>query len=73
MKRYPSTFAEHSSYGATLRLLERAGVTDAEGLLQQGADPVGQGFGRVGVAPGIPFHRGQELLSRAHHALQYYI
>ncbi len=33
-----------------------------EGLLEQGADPVGQRLGRRRVAPRVPRHRGHELV-----------
>ena len=68
-----------SADGRNLHLLELEfggrRVLDAEGLFQQGADPVGQRLGGLRVAPRVPLHRGQKrglLLIRTSHALQYY-
>ena len=50
-----------------------AGPVDAERLAEQGADAVGQGFGRCRVAPGVPLHRGIDWVGiGACHELQYY-
>jgi hypothetical protein len=50
--------------------LGRRGVRHAQDLLQQRADALRKGSGFAWIAPGIPLHRGEQLIG---HALQYYI
>jgi hypothetical protein len=52
--------------------LGRGRAANPEGLLEQRPDAVREGLGRRGIAPGIPLHRGLQLVVGSNHALQYY-